>query len=272
MIENLHFISGLPRSGSTLLCALLKQNPRFTAAMTSPVASLFAALLPKMSGASEFSVFFNDQNRAAILKGVFEAYYADRAPGALVFDTNRIWTARAALLGRLYPGSRIICCVRDIAWIIDSLERMLRKNPLQMSRIFNFQPGASIYSRVETLMNSENGLIGLPWSSLREAWFSDDANRLIVVDYDRFTKAPEATLHRLYRELGQEWFDHDFDRVQYDEPDFDAHLGMPGLHTVRQKVEPAAREVSIPPDLVKKYSGSSFWANPNLNPKGVLIL
>ncbi|MEG4240263.1 sulfotransferase [Microcoleus sp. Pol14C6] len=32
-----HFISGLPRSGSTLLAALLRQNPRFHAAMTSPV-------------------------------------------------------------------------------------------------------------------------------------------------------------------------------------------------------------------------------------------
>lgn len=32
-----HFISGLPRSGSTLLAAILRQNPRFLAATTSPV-------------------------------------------------------------------------------------------------------------------------------------------------------------------------------------------------------------------------------------------
>ncbi|MEG4005469.1 sulfotransferase [Microcoleus sp. Pol11C1] len=32
-----YFISGLPRSGSTLLAALLRQNPRFYSAMTSPV-------------------------------------------------------------------------------------------------------------------------------------------------------------------------------------------------------------------------------------------
>ncbi len=240
--------------------------------MTSPVASLLAAVLPKIRGGSEFAVFFNDGNRARILRALFDGYYPEAAAERVVFDTNRIWTARAALLSRLYPASRIICCVRDIAWIIDSLERMLRKNPLQMSRIFGFQPGASIYSRVETLMNSENGLIGLPWSSLREAWFSEDSKRLILVDYDRLTKEPEATLHRLYQELGQPWFAHDFDRVEYDEPDFDAHLGMPGLHTVRAKVTPAAREFSIPPDLVSKYAPSSFWANPKLNPRGVLIL
>jgi sulfotransferase len=40
----IHFISGLPRSGSTLLAAILRQNPRFHAGMSSPVASLFMAL------------------------------------------------------------------------------------------------------------------------------------------------------------------------------------------------------------------------------------
>ena len=39
MNHGLHFISGLPRSGSTLLSALLRQNPRVHAAMTSPVGS-----------------------------------------------------------------------------------------------------------------------------------------------------------------------------------------------------------------------------------------
>jgi sulfotransferase len=37
MQANIHFISGLPRSGSTLLSAILRQNPRFHAGMTGPV-------------------------------------------------------------------------------------------------------------------------------------------------------------------------------------------------------------------------------------------
>ena len=46
MRNGIHFISGLPRAGSTLLAALLRQNPRFSAGMTSPVGrSAFAMLL-----------------------------------------------------------------------------------------------------------------------------------------------------------------------------------------------------------------------------------
>jgi len=271
MFIRLHFISGLPRSGSTLLSALLRQNPRFSAAMTSPVASLLGALHPKMCG-GEFGGFFDDTKRAAILRGVFEAYYADKPADHVVFDTNRSWTGRIALLSELYPQTRIICCVREIGWIIDSIERMLVKNPLQLSRIFNFQPGASVYSRVETLMNSDNGLIGLAWSTLREAWFGDGAKHLILVPYDHLVKEPKRTLDRLYTELGESAFAHDFTNVVYDEPDYDSHIGMPGLHTVRQKVEFRERKPCIPPDIFAKYSTAHFWQNQQLNTREVTIL
>ncbi len=64
--RNFHFISGLPRSRSTLLCALLNQTPLFSAAMTSPVVSLAASLMHKMSGVSEFAVFLNDERRRSV--------------------------------------------------------------------------------------------------------------------------------------------------------------------------------------------------------------
>ena len=49
-----HFISGLPRSGSTLLAAILRQNPRFHAGMTSPVGSLFSGMLQQFAAGTEF--------------------------------------------------------------------------------------------------------------------------------------------------------------------------------------------------------------------------
>jgi sulfotransferase len=271
-VSRVHLISGLPRSGSTLLCALLRQNPRFAAAITSPVASLVSALMPKMSGASEFNVFFTEDRRRRILRGIFDTYYAELSADRVIFDTNRTWTARAALTADLYPQSRIICCVREIGWIIDSIERMLRNNPLQASRVFNFQPGSSVYARVETLMNSDSGLIGLAWAGLREAWFSDHAKHLILINYDNLARQPELTLRRLYEELAEPAFAHDFDHVSYDEPDYDADLGMPGLHRVREKVEFRQRDSCIPPDIFTKYSDASFWLRPEMNRRGARIL
>jgi hypothetical protein len=73
-----HFISGLPRSGSTLLAALLRQNPRFHAGMTSPVGTLFTGMLNQFSAGSEFGPVIDQPLRRRLLRGLFDAYYADR--------------------------------------------------------------------------------------------------------------------------------------------------------------------------------------------------
>jgi len=271
-LPRLHLISGLPRSGSTLLSAILRQNPRFSAGVTTPVAALIGALMPRMSGNSEFAPFFDDERRRRILRGVFETYHGPAPGSGVVFDTNRSWTARAGLLRDLYPDARIICLVRDIGWIIDSVERILLRNPLQVSRALNFQAGATVYSRTETLMNSETGLVGLAWSSLREAWFGENAKSLIVIEYETFARDPRTTIARLYQELKEPRFAHDFENIVYDEPDYDATLGMPGLHQVRPKVERQDRAPCIPPDIFATYAESSFWKRPDMNRRGVVIL
>ena len=58
-----HFISGLPRSGSTLTAALLRQNPRFHAGMSSPVASLFEGLIAQVSAGTELSTMVDQAQR-----------------------------------------------------------------------------------------------------------------------------------------------------------------------------------------------------------------
>ncbi len=77
MLNRLHVIAGLPRSGSTLLSAILRQNPRFRAEVTSPVLSLCSSALEKMSPNSEFYTFFDDDRRRRILRSIFTGYYGE---------------------------------------------------------------------------------------------------------------------------------------------------------------------------------------------------
>ncbi len=160
MRNGVHFISGLPRSGSTLLAALLRQNPRFSAGMTSPVGSLFSAMLRETSQRNEAAVFIDDDLRQRLLRAVFEAYYAEIHPHQVVLDTNRQWTTKLPALTRLFPAAKVICCVRNPAWVIDSIECLVRRNAFELSGIFSYDPGGTVYSRVE-------GLAGRPaWSAL----------------------------------------------------------------------------------------------------------
>jgi sulfotransferase len=220
---------------------------------------------------SEFGPAIPEDTRRSVLHGVVSGYYS---PGGkeVILDTNRSWTARLGLLTNLYPNGKVICCVRDLSWILNSIELMLAKNPLHLSRIFNFKGGTSVYSRAEQLMNSETGLIGMAWSGLREAWFGDMAGQMLVVPYDSLVANPIRTLREIYTFIGEPYFEHNPNSVTFDNSEYDAELGMPGLHYVRPIVALTKQKTIIPPDLFSKYSGSSFWNNKELNVRGVQVL
>nr|USU31145.1 sulfotransferase [Methylobacterium sp. OTU13CASTA1] len=253
-----HFISGLPRSGSTLLAALLRQNPALHANITSPVNSMVGALLGEMSAGNESAMFFTDAQRRAVLQGVFTNYYNSIEPKRIAFDTSRGWTARLDLLAELFPNFRMICCVRHIPWILDSIERLLRRNPFELSKIFNFDVGGTVYSRVDGLM-SATGMIGFPLAALKQAMHSEHAWRLVLLPYDVLVADPASAMRAIYEFTGVTPFEHDFEGVSFDAPEFDARLGTPGLHHVRPGVRSIERKTILPPDLWDRYASYSNW-------------
>lgn len=266
----MHFISGLPRAGSTLLSAVLRQNPRFSADVSSAVQGVLSTVLPALSH-QEFAPVTDDALRQRVLRGLFAAYYPDHGD-KVVFDTSRLWTGHLPLLAGLFPQMRVVCCVRELGWVLDSVERMLDKNPLQMSSIFQFQRPVTVYQRVEQMMNPGHGFVGLPLTTLREAWFGPLAQRLVVVPYEHLTAQPERTLKALYEVLGEPWFEHDVSQLAFDAPERDAVLGMPGLHTVQPQMRLPRTQPGLPPDLFNKFVPAQFWQLAGQNPQKVTVL
>ncbi|UNK48808.1 sulfotransferase [Lysobacter sp. S4-A87] len=263
-----HFISGLPRSGSTLLAGILRQNPRFHAAISSPVAGLINGALEQMGAAGESWAFFDERKRRTISRALLDAYYADAA-AEVVFDTNRFWTARMHQLAGLVDGFKVICCVRNPAWIMDSFEAIHRRNPFDYSRMFNAATRQTVYSRCDQLINA-GGTVGGAWTALKEAYYGEFSDRLLLVDYELLTRHPARTMELVYRFLGEAEFAHDFDNVEYAEETFDQNLGVQGLHTVRRKVEFKSRRSILPPDLFAKYQDMDFWQDQTGTSAGIV--
>lgn len=271
MQNTLHFISGLPRSGSTLLSAILRQNPRFHAGMSSPVASLFLAMQGATSRRNEGAVFLDETQKIELLRGVFRGYYHAHGPDQVIFDTNRAWCSKLPALVRLFPEARVIACVRHVGWIMDSIERLIRANPFELSGIFNYEPSNTVFTRVGRLASSD-GLVGYALDALREACFGDQSDRLILVSYEALAQEPVETLQTLYAFLDEPWFEHDLDNVEYEARDFDTALGTPNLHTVRRKVEWIERRSILPPDLFARFEQDAFWTRPEFRQRGVPVI
>jgi sulfotransferase len=271
MDNGIHFISGLPRSGSTLFAAILSQNPRFHASMSSPVGSLALALQRNMSSENEMAVFVNNEQRTDIMRSVFPAYYKAVHPHKLVFDTNRLWCSKMPLITHLFPDSKVIACVRHIPWIVDSVERLVRSNKLEPSKMFGFEVGGTVYNRFDALASS-NGMVGFAYHALREAFYSDDSDRLMLLSYETLTANPLHALREVYEFIGEPLFAHNFDDVTYDADEFDFRLGSPGLHRVSGPVRETKRATILPPDLFRRMEPDSFWLDPKSNLRGVRIV
>jgi sulfotransferase len=270
MPSGFHFVSGLPRAGTTLLAAILRQNPGIHGGITSPVGSMVGAMLGEMSAGSEGSVFFDDGQREAVLRGCFENYYYNTGD-KIVFDTNRVWTSRIDLLAKLFPACRMICCVRQIPWIIDSVERLIRNNTYELSGLFGYEKAGTVYTRAEGLMNN-SGMIGFSVNALKQAMHGAEAGRLLLLPYDTLTRDPAAALSAVYEFIGLPPFAHDFENLVFDTDEFDARLGTPGLHRVMPKVTRIDRQTILPPDLWRRFEEASIWRVPEFNTRAVSIV
>ena len=267
-----HFISGLPRAGTTLLAAILNQNPRFRAGMTSPLADIMGVVMAEASSKNDFSFDVSDEQRVALLRGLVENFYSAQAGADVMFDTSRLWCSRMQLLNLLFPGVKVIACVRQLAWVLDSMECLVRRQPVSVSKVFRFDTNTTVYSRVEALTDPR-GMVGFAYQATKEAFYGPHAqNHLLMLTYESLVSDPAAAVRAVYQFLGEPWFEHDFDRIEYNADEFDARVGMPGLHSVRPKVEAIERQPILPREIFGRFANEAFWMDPKNNVNQVRIV
>jgi len=67
--KNIHFISGLPRSGSTLLANILAQNPAFHSTATNGIADVMFSVRNQWDNLIEFKASPNPEAKKRVLAG-----------------------------------------------------------------------------------------------------------------------------------------------------------------------------------------------------------
>jgi sulfotransferase len=252
-----YFISGLPRAGTTLLSAILNQNPRFQASISGPLARFSRTVIEQSSDQGGYRFQCPPEKRKQIIKGIFDNYYDDPSK-EVFFDTNRGWNLMLPMLKDLYPYTKVIVCVRDISWILDSFEKLVRSNPYTASSMFAPEENINVYTRCSALM-SENRTVGFAYMALKHALGSAERPMMLLVEYERLCKKPKETMSAIYKFIGQEEFAHDFENVEYHNDEFDSDVNLPGLHTTRKAVTWIERKMILPPDIQQSFRGAEVW-------------
>jgi len=255
MDKQYHFITGLPRSGSTLLTSILKQNPRFHSSITDSLATMVKGVIETSQDGPGMKSEVPVERRKNTLLGMIDGFYK-HVDKPIIFNTNRAWTLLTPQIKNLFPKSKMIVCVRDLNWVLDSFETAHRNNPLTTNTVTGGL-SETVYTRVDKLMD-EKGIVGFPYVGIKQAITGNEKNMLMLVEYNDLCKNPEQTIRAIYSFIGEEYFQHDFNNVESSWDEYDAEIGIK-LHQVRKKVEFKPRTFILPPDILQKYANMEVW-------------
>lgn len=249
--------AGLPRAGSTLLGTILNQNPRFEASISGPLARFVRAVITESSTQGGYKYECPPERRKRLIAGLFDNYH-DTAGKEVYFNHNRGWPLLLPTAKDLYPDLKMILCVRDIGWVLDSFETLIRKNPYSFTTMFNTDENVNVYSRCETLLNPSRTL-GFAYAAVKQAITSEYKSSIMLLEYEQLARNPEQMLRALYNFIEEPYYQHDFNDVEASYDEFDDDIQLPGLHRTRKRVEYIERQTIIPPDVWQRVAGWEVW-------------
>lgn len=248
-----HAVIGL-RSGSTLLCNILAQNPRFHASSTSFIGAFASTLSQMYTNSGEMRARMRHDERQtnasikASIRGMVEGWYWHYG-NKVIFDKDRSWGMSSLLFSSLFEG-KLIFMVRDLRAVFGSIEKHHRRNP--WIDFAENSGGKTVQGRLDQLC-SANGLIWQVVEGVREA-LRLCADRCVVIDFNTLCRDPEDTMRKLYAQLGEPYYEeHQFDDVQQANIDDDVMYGMKYPHGGTGKVEPREDDwpLYVPQDLAQ---------------------
>jgi sulfotransferase len=234
----IHFISGTPRSGSTLLSALLRQNSALHAHMTTPVLAMQQALYSTMGATQEWSAFITDAQRARD-EGGAHLFYED-VPAEKIARHQSRWSAKLPTIAALFPEARDRLRARVLG---HRFRAAVHAQPPVVEAVQSRQ-------RHDGLCRTLSGPTApwvFTWHAVREALFGAFSNRMILIDYEALTRS------------GARW---NISTACWAWPRSSTtsttsnstrltnltRIGLPGMHSVRRKVEYVERRTILPPN------------------------
>jgi len=254
-MKSYYFISGLPRSGSTLLSGILKQNPDFYADIASPVQGLTENSIDVITS-GENNLNITEDQRKNLMYGVFDGYYK-HIEKPVIFDSCRGWTKKTPFLKALFPYTKILCPVRDIVSILNSFEVLFNRNYFYTKQINEKIFSENIFMRIQELFQREI----INYHSFLLEGYAMNPEMIMLIEYENLCKTPEKTMREVYEFLERPYYSHDFENVEYSNENFDKSCNLKDLHTVKKKVEYNPPRCILPPEIVQKYNEMNveFW-------------
>ena len=226
-------LSGLPRTGSTLLSAILSQNPEIHAEGNSAVCQIMWDTLQscKNGAREQLAASKRESTIHDIVSQIPHLYYKNiKEP--IVVDKCRSWTMppNIEILQKYVDANyKIIVLERPVVEIVTSFVKLYRDNNKMI------QPEMLLQPRSEPIMRS---IAGINWAK------KNNYGHFLFITYNELIQNTEATIKKIYDFCGWAYFKHDFNNIKVKYPEDDTVYQLDGQHSVRSTIH--KRNVKVP--------------------------
>ena len=258
MSKTLHFLSGIPRSGSTVLAAILNQNPEIHVSTTSGLVHALDGVANTWASTGLLDKTDKDRKKlSATMSGIVNSFYSN-TDKPIIIDKSRGW---------------------PIAQIIQAMRQVLGRTPKIVATVRSVPDCAASFVRVANPDNLDDFIYsGQLMDHLKAAYISLQNGYeyapecFLFVEYEDLIANPKEQLARVHAFLELPDFGYDFDNIDgtsVKEDDEEMH-GYAGMHNVKPKLERQHKQ--HPKDVLQHHYSSfcqpEFWLDtPRTKPE-----
>lgn len=263
------YLSGLPRSGSTVVCNILAQHPELNATASSPLCSIVQNMRRQWSDdpflLSQLDDNFEDTYDRLRRSTVAFMDEWGKSKKSHTIDKNRGWLFCVETLKNLYPEFKMIVCLRDLREIYASIEKQHRKTmlldfPDHMEHNLVDARAASLFA--------DTGIIGSPVKAMYNVGDVPEISKhLFYLRFEDLLSDPNATLKSLTQWIGLE--DHAFNlkKIKQVTKESDSYYRFKYPHRIKSKFESPNTNLSdFSPRILAQVLNQFNWYYANFYP------
>jgi len=234
-MKKYYFLSGVPRSGNTLLASILNQNKNISVTGNSPVAEIFYQVETVKNQMLAVKNFHNLKSFDFVQNNILNNYYQEWKSKYIIDRSCWGTPNNLEIIKKYCPNEiKIIVLIRDLNEILASFIKWSQENPKNFLDDY-----ATIEEKCEFLMNS-NGQIIKQLYSTHNLLKEENKKYVLFIRYDDLVNIPEKELEKIYKFLNIRKFKHHYTNlsqlnvngIKYKDDIFGQNL-----HYVKEKIE-----------------------------------
>ena len=240
IVKTFHFLSGLPRSGSTVLGAILNQHPLVYVTPTSPMLDMLIENQNAWHKLPSIIANPNHEQLTNITRAMINATWEHR-PERIIIDKNRGWGKNMPASTVLFEQEiKMVATVRDLPSIMASWLTLLHKNPNSYMNGVLSQKGLRV---------TDDNMMDEMWHNMVKDCMEslvcakrDAGNRLLLINYDTLIQNPESEVRKIESFLDLTPHKYNFNNIRSDSTDDDLTAwGLDGMHSIRSTLQKTAK-------------------------------